>query len=268
MKTFLPTLRRGFTLIELIVVVATVTVLFGLMLPAMGKARIRSTDVGCLNNLRQMMVGWAMYKDDNKDILLPNGNLGGTSSETWCSGAGQNWFNAPANINPTLYLNSLLAPYIANRIELYHCPADIIPSDNGLRIRSYSMNGNMGAAYYSGSLLDGSYNPGWRVYAKGSDLTKPTPQNAFIFADENMASLNDGYLQIRLTFPQYPDIPAAYHDGAGSFSFADGHVELRHWFGSVLPSVPYKHGLTQSSVATGSSDPDWRWLTNHASSKR
>jgi prepilin-type processing-associated H-X9-DG protein len=254
--------RFGFALIELVVVLATIAVLFSLMLPAMGKARIKSTGAGCLSNLRQMMVGWAMFKEDNNDTLLPNAILGSTSDKSWCGGSGENWTAAGANTNRDIYLNSLLAPYIANRIELYRCPADTIPSDNGRRIRSYSMNGQMGTFYYAGS-----QNVGWRYYAKGSDLTCPTPKNAFIFTDESMASLNDGYLQVRFSFSQYPDVPAAYHEGAGSFSFADGHVELRRWSGPTLPSVPYRYGYLQNAVVTSGSDPDWRWLTNHAGCK-
>lgn len=257
--------HRAFTLVELLIIIATITILFSFLLPAMAKSRVKSTGAGCLNNLRQMMVGWSAYKDDNNDTLLPNAPLGPPNfNTTWCGGLGQNWTSAPANTNRAYYLNSLLAPYIANRIELYRCPADVIPSENGQRLRSYSMNGQMG-------VMQGgpfNYNPGWRVYTKGSDLTRPVPKDAFIFADESMSSMNDGYLQIRLTLPQFPDLPANYHEGGGTFSFADGHVELRRWTpGYALISIPYKYGMTGNAVPTSTTDPDWHWLTNRTSSK-
>lgn len=255
----------GFTVIELAVVLTTVAILFSLLLPAMAKARIKSTAPGCLNNLRQMMVGWAMYKDDNNDILLPNAPLGIGANKTWCGDQGENWASASANTNQAIYLNALLAPYIANQIELYHCPADTVPSDNGLRLRSYSMNGQMGAVYSTGTL-----NSGWKVYINGGDLTCPTPENAFVFADESMCSLNDGFMQNSLNFPKFADVPAAYHEGAGSFSFADGHAQLQRWSTTpgTLLSVPYRRGVTRNNIASSSSDPDWRWLTNHASCKQ
>jgi prepilin-type processing-associated H-X9-DG protein len=96
-------------------------------------------------------------------------------------------------------------------------------------------------------------------------LRCPVPSLAFIFCDEAMASMNDGYLQMGLTFPEFPDVPAAYHGARNSFSFADGHVESHKWKGRTLPAVPYQYGVTDQSVPTSGQDPDWQWCTNHAS---
>ena len=54
-----------------------------------------------------------------------------------------------------------------------------------------------------------SFNPGFQVYQKVADLTKLTPVNAFIFCDESMYSLNDGYLQINCGTAEFEDIPAS-----------------------------------------------------------
>lgn len=117
-----------------------------------------------------------------------------------------------------------------------------------------------------------SYNSGWRTYAKMSDLTIPTPTKAFIFCDETMCSLNDGYLQLSLNTPgDYADVPANYHGGVNCFTFADGHGEPRKWLGPTLPKMLYGPNASGNygkahppAVAT---DPDWLWLTNHASSQ-
>ena len=257
--------RAGFTLIELLVVLAIISVLGCLLLPAMAKTRIRTTGAGCLNNLKQMMVGWSMYKDDNNDVLLSNGPGGAVG---WNGYGVEDWFNANVNTNPIPYLNGFLAPYVNNHIELYRCPGDVIPSANGQRIRSYSMNSQMGTTQ------GGTYNPGWRFYLKGSDLTCPAPQSAWIFAEESMYSLNDGLLQMNLNAPDYPDVPGSYHDGACGISFADGHVELHKWMWVKLPSyglpnVPYIYGVINNGAhwPSAAQDVDWVWLRARSACK-
>ena len=57
--------RPGFTLIEMLVVIAIIVVLAGLALPAIMKARESSRTVGCLSNLRQLGIAINGYRDAN-----------------------------------------------------------------------------------------------------------------------------------------------------------------------------------------------------------
>ena len=63
-------MKRKFTLVELLVVVAVIAVLISLLLPALGSARERGRSISCVNNLKQLFLGVGFYIDDN-DFWLP-----------------------------------------------------------------------------------------------------------------------------------------------------------------------------------------------------
>jgi prepilin-type N-terminal cleavage/methylation domain-containing protein len=65
-----PLHTRAFTLIELLVVIAIIGVLTGILLPALGHARITARAVREQSGMRQTMIAYRMYSDDNRDKLL------------------------------------------------------------------------------------------------------------------------------------------------------------------------------------------------------
>jgi prepilin-type N-terminal cleavage/methylation domain-containing protein/prepilin-type processing-associated H-X9-DG protein len=222
----------GFTLIELLVVIAIIAILAAILLPALSKAKSKAQGIYCMNNLKQMQLSWFLYADENEGKLAEN--RGGLSGPQWTTGV-LNWLYNPANTNTATLVAGELGPYVGKSIGVFKCPADQIPAANGPRDRSISMNGYVGD---TASIMTGVNNNSgpakWKEYLKLSDLSQPGPAMTWVFLDEHPDSLNDPFFSVPMnkTPPSWDDGPASYHNGAGGFSFADGHSEIHKWLDS------------------------------------
>jgi len=255
--------RRAFTLIELLVVIAIIAILAALLLPALSAARLKAERIACLNNQRQLTLAWMMYSDDNNARLPPNADLSGGGVNSWVNGVmkwdfgfGPAWAD---NYNTTLLTGSLLGPYSSRSIKIYKCPGDKLNGKSGPRLRSISMNGMMGG--YSPGDPASINSPGFQLYLKLSDISKPNPSQAWVFIDENADSINDGFFRVNMSNTNaWQDIPASYHGGSGALSFADGHAETRVWTDSSIRNRPIKKSAYVPLSASANPNKDLVWL--------
>ena len=67
--------RRGFTLVEMLVVIAIIATLAGILLPALASARSRARQSGCSSNLRQIMLAARQYCDRDGESYYPGAPL-------------------------------------------------------------------------------------------------------------------------------------------------------------------------------------------------
>ena len=75
---------RGFTLVELLVVIGIIALLIGILLPVLGKARQSANRAACLSNLHNLGIAVLMYANNNQGSLPY-----GTDNVTYSSGLQQ-----------------------------------------------------------------------------------------------------------------------------------------------------------------------------------
>ena len=71
-----PAGSRGFSLIELLVVITIIAILAALLLPALAQAKVKAQRVECMDNIHQIELAINMYAGDNKDKLPASTTVG------------------------------------------------------------------------------------------------------------------------------------------------------------------------------------------------
>jgi prepilin-type N-terminal cleavage/methylation domain-containing protein len=179
-------IRFGFTLVELLVVISIIALLAAMLLGAVSMVRRAAKEAACANNLRQLVLGIAGYANDN-DQLVPETPL------TFNNTADPNRFRYPYQIWEQSFDLQLSKPQIEDYIGdpatrasgmVFSCPAT--PSSGAFLSQAVSTAPGftmrtMGYGYFGQTQ---SFNPSHVSTAGVSELTQAKLEpNRLVFAD-------------------------------------------------------------------------------------
>jgi prepilin-type N-terminal cleavage/methylation domain-containing protein/prepilin-type processing-associated H-X9-DG protein len=202
---------RAFTLIELLVVIAIIAILLSVLVPGLKRVKEQGKRGVCLNNLRELMIAWNLYADDNGGKIV-NGNtsLGTFNKDGTCWVYWPGW-GATEQAQIKGAEAGLLFPY-CDTVKIYRCPT-------GLRdeVVTYTIVDSMNG-YDS--------IPGARGIIRNKSQIRTAAQQA-VFLDEG--KLSPASWTIWYDQERWWDQITARHGNGTDFSFADGHSEYWKW---------------------------------------
>lgn len=229
--------RLGFTLIELLVVIAIISILSSILFPVFARARENARRTNCLNNVKQIALGFMQYTQDYDERLplyqrcaqqQPAGSNRGWNSATSCPGAGQ-------AAHPW---NNQLQPYVKSN-QVFNCPSSEYGTATqdtkeyaGTATENLSYGYNR---YIALDILQSSGNPPTDISKPGvalSALPQPTvtpliTDSTYYLSDPNRLCVNKTK-NSWCTDPSSDgsDPPNPRHLDTFNIAFADGHAKM------------------------------------------
>ncbi|HEX8325475.1 MAG TPA: prepilin-type N-terminal cleavage/methylation domain-containing protein [Tepidisphaeraceae bacterium] len=216
MANFPANARRGFTLVELLVVVGIIALLIAVLLPALGVARQEARRVQCLSNLRQLATFATLYVNDNRGqypIAYYNSGNATLFTEACWDYATLYRPGQPAQLVPGLLYSG------RSVTSVQQCP-------------SYTGPSNTVADPYTGY----NYNTSFIGHGQNEPVVAPVkavsvrrPSETALFGDGQWAGGANKFMRSTYASPvtvmTYAGTQGFRHRGATNVAYCDGHAE-------------------------------------------
>ncbi|MCC6424382.1 MAG: prepilin-type N-terminal cleavage/methylation domain-containing protein [Phycisphaerales bacterium] len=250
--------RKGFTLVELLVVIGIIALLISILLPSLQKARQAAERISCSSNIRQLAMAWQSYASENKgqlalsELRYTDVDNAGNYTQTW---------NASNN---TLW-PGLLKPYTGDRQIPFNNPnylvgvSSLLTADRVFDCPSFKDNfrdnGFASAPYVAYGMpiygVGGAYGySAFKLYKKINQISRPADR--ILFTDSQYTDLNNvpytadlrGWYQLAVGGPNSMYFVSFRHDQATTVAYCDGHAETvsKQQLSSMTPSNWYEAG--------------------------
>jgi prepilin-type N-terminal cleavage/methylation domain-containing protein/prepilin-type processing-associated H-X9-DG protein len=240
---------RGFTLVELLVVMAIMSMLMSILMPALSGARQQSHQLHCLTNLRTLTFAWLFYAQDNDDVLCsPETCRLNADSGVWVADEEMMPGNSVGGTEEAMKKGALWR-YVET-VKLYRCK-----SQRNELVRGYSISRAM-----RGSTC-GCASEWLRPFNRIGEITSTSERIVFADAD-SQAEWIDGSFWPAADLAAQPvwnirvnhNISARHNEGS-NFSFADGHCEYRKW--KDQRTVRLANWETVAGASDNNADMEW-----------